>query len=399
MRRIALGVMSVLLGVVLAARAAQTSDVPALAEAAAMVDSGQYNLMDLDLSVTTETAGSALIAQMNSHYLTRTPTAKNQYTGLLAGKDLILILAESWQPDTADMRGAPALYRLRSEGAGITSFYTPDWYQGADGRTFALLTGLTPTTVENSASLAWVAEQSICLPFTAARCLAGQGYVCQAVLKEQDNRGVYISLGFSAAEVVPGSDLDAVSRTLPDLLDGGPFFVYYVWDDAGEEALTWLLDALDEAGRAADTAVCLLTGDRESLRGSLFLWGPGLEGAGTDIPCSELDVTPTLLNLFGLEYDSRFLTGRDIFSPADGPEMVSAAMPLVPLYGSAYADWVTDAGHYRAGEAVFFPAGDIFSGSQETARYVRQVCRLVYERYTFDRRAVENNYFRIVLGP
>ncbi|MBO5413225.1 MAG: LTA synthase family protein, partial [Clostridia bacterium] len=33
--------------------------------------------------------------------------------------------------------------------------------------------------------------------------------------------------------------------------------------------------------------------------------------------CSSLDVLPTVLNLFGFDYDSRLLMGRDIFSDSE----------------------------------------------------------------------------------
>ena len=33
-----------------------------------------------------------------------------------------------------------------------------------------------------------------------------------------------------------------------------------------------------------------------------------------DTACSSLDILPTLLNLFGFEYDSRLLMGTDVFS-------------------------------------------------------------------------------------
>ena len=37
-----------------------------------------------------------------------------------------------------------------------------------------------------------------------------------------------------------------------------------------------------------------------------------------DKPCYSVDIIPTLSNLFGLEYDSRLLAGRDILSDAPG---------------------------------------------------------------------------------
>ena len=388
------------LGTVLAALVGLRLLVPAPEEVrsvmASLPDGDECNILDLDLPVTTQTAGSALIAEMNSYYLTRTPTTKNACTGLLAGKNLILILAENWQPAT-DWTGSPSLYRLWGEGAEILDVYAPDWYQGGEGRAFALLTGLTPTTVEGQTAFHWAGEQKTFLPFALARSLTEAGYTTLAAVPEAGQEDGYAALGFSAVETGGTSDLDRVSRVLPD---AGPFFLYCVWtEDTGERALTWLLSTLAERGLANDTAICIFTGDFRPVRGGLVLWGPGLEGVQGSGPCSDLDVTPTLLNLFGIQYDSRFLFGRDLFATGGQTRLVFDAMPLVSLYGSAYSDWVTELGRFfSAPDSGFQTELDVFSTEQEEQRYVRQIRQMVYDRYVFARRALEENYFRLALG-
>ena len=50
-------------------------------------------------------------------------------------------------------------------------------------------------------------------------------------------------------------------------------------------------------------------------RSTWILWSGDMEEPVTvEKPCSSLDILPTLSNLFGLEYDSRLLMGRDVFS-------------------------------------------------------------------------------------
>ena len=45
-----------------------------------------------------------------------------------------------------------------------------------------------------------------------------------------------------------------------------------------------------------------------------FLWNAGMEEPViVDKACCSVDVLPTLLNLFGFDYDSRMYAGRDIF--------------------------------------------------------------------------------------
>ncbi len=373
----------------LAARAA----VPAAVTAAAMDmtwDKQLYNVLDMDRASLSGTAGSALLAETDSYFLGRSPTARHSLTGSLAGKDLILLLAEDWRPEQMDAGQSPALYRLWDGGAHFTEMYAPDWYQDQDGREFALLSGLVPTAVGDRTAMVWVGEHGTCLPFALARCLASAGYTCRAWAAGSDRDASYGALGFSTVEAGTGGDL---AGALDELARSRPYFAYGVLSGTdGESALARLWQALDERGLAEDTAICLITGNTEPLRGHLFLYGPGLADTQVTLPCSELDVTPTLLDLFGAAYDARFLSGRDMFAPAQpGPRA------LVSLYGSAYSDWVTDAGSYAAGESVFFPVDSRFD-SRQPDEYVSQVCREVYDRYAYARQVLESDYFRAVTG-
>lgn len=366
-----------------------------------MAQSHGYNILNLDLPLAPETAGSALIAEMNGYYLFRTPTAKNTYTGTLQGKNLILICADNWQPDLSDRTSCPTLYRLHQEGARITDIYRPDWYQEMDGREFALLTGIIPTNVNGQTSLIHSGEQDIYLPYTMARTLGAQGYDTVISYPDKAHEDFYRNAGFS--RFLPSEETDALSveAILPQLSADNPFFLCCIWTASdGEAALSTLWEHLRSQDMAEDTVLCILTGNSEDHRAQLFLWCANiLTGIVADLPCSELDVVPTLLNLFGAEYDSRFLSGRDIFAPVPETGQASAVTPLVSLYGSAYSDWVTDAGSYIADHSLFWQQGQIFETPREISTYVNEVNDLVYNRYIFARRVMENNYFQLVLSP
>ena len=56
----------------------------------------------------------------------------------------------------------------------------------------------------------------------------------------------------------------------------------------------------------------------ELFESSMIIWNPEMKGETVDKLCSNMDVLPTLSNLFGLEYDSRLLMGKDIFSSDEG---------------------------------------------------------------------------------
>lgn len=104
-----------------------------------------------------------------------------------------------------------------------------------------------------------------------------------------------------------------------------------------EYALEYLLDRLEEAGKL-ETTLIVLTGDHfpyalsteelASLAGdkvfedpfwqyknSFICWSGAMkEPIHVDDFCCTQDILPTVLNLLGLEYDSRLLTGTDVFS-------------------------------------------------------------------------------------
>lgn len=381
-----------LLTAVLAALVAARGSLPEQAEpamAAPAWDTERYNVLDLDLPAPKETAGSALVAELSRYFLSCRPTAKHEYTGALEGRDLIVLLAENWRVREPDSVRTPALYRLWQEGIRFSDVYAPDWYQGLEGREFALLSGLTPANVQDRPSMSFLAEKRTSLPFALAAAMGRAGYACRACPAGTGQEAAYQALGFGS--VMAGAPPE---EQLGELGRDGPFFLYASLPDAdGEASLERVLQALDEAGLADTAAVCLVTGGG-GLRGGLYLWAQGLEGLAVTEPCSELDVTPTLLDLFGVAYDARFLAGRDLLADSqdDGPG------PPVALYGSAYSDWVSDAGRYAGAEAVFSPAQDWPDSAQEQRLYVQRARQQIYDRYVFSRRVLECDYFRQTMG-
>ena len=384
MRRVIFTVLAAALAVIISLRVErEPSAVSALAPA--HWDAGRYNVMAEPYGAGgMQTAGSGARAEIESWFLGRVPTLKNGCTGLLAGQNVVLILAPDWQTDGS----SPVLDRLTSEGARFTNVYAPDWYQGPDGREFALLAGMTPVTVQERTALAWTGGQGICLPFALAQSMGRAGYDTWAFPARAGYEAAYGALGFGHV-MAPGA-------VLSDSLDGlgaGPWLAYQVLPGDGEEALASLMTALESRGLMRNTAVCVLTGSGEPLRGHMFLWGEGLSGLAVDMPCSELDITPTLLDLLGVEMDSRFFSGRDLFAPA-GEE---SGHP-VSLYGSAFSDWVTESGRYEAVRDLFVPAEGVNMSQTERERYVSRMRAEVYERYVYAGRVLQTDHFRAARG-
>ena len=186
-----------------------------------------------------------------------------------------------------------------------------------------------------------------------------------------------------------------------------------------EHALTYLLEQLEAAGIADDTVICLtadhypyalvtddvdyyqeLSGipdselDISRYRNTLIMWCGSMETPVTvDTPCSAIDIVPTLSNLFGLEYDSRLLSGRDVFAQNYNASQASTCMPLVILPTNRGNSWITAAGTYDAKTRTFTPNPGITVADD----YVDTVAALVDAKFSYARLLIQYDYAGVVL--
>jgi len=125
-----------------------------------------------------------------------------------------------------------------------------------------------------------------------------------------------------------------------DLDLSGPAKAYLACNIELEKAVAYLIQRLEEAGVAEKTAI-VLVGDHfpygltdkqyaelmgeeidsfNKFKSSLLFWVGGMEESiVVEEYCCNADVLPTILNLWGFDFDSRLLAGTDVFS--DGPHM------------------------------------------------------------------------------
>ena len=117
----------------------------------------------------------------------------------------------------------------------------------------------------------------------------------------------------------------------------------------------------------------------------LIIWTPSLEQAEpivVDTPTSTVDILPTLLNLFGCEWDSRLLPGRDVFSDK------------APLVFTLSYDWKSDLGTYYAGSGEFVPV----EGAEIPEGYVEATSADATNRINYCRGVLTTDYYRHVFG-
>ena len=195
-----------------------------------------------------------------------------------------------------------------------------------------------------------------------------------------------------------------------------------------EYALEYLLEALEEAD-LLDNTVIVITGDHypyslsddygynaagkltyynveenlASLYGympetdtdyninSLIIWTPSLSEADEQIvvsePVSSVDILPTLLNLFGCEFDSRLLVGRDVFA--------ENTQPLVIF--SNYS-WLTEKGYYNASDGSFTPDEGVSMSDEEIEEYIDEINTIVQNKKAFSQAVLDYDYYNIIYG-
>ena len=216
----------------------------------------------------------------------------------------------------------------------------------------------------------------------------------------------------------PSSDLEMMEASVDDYINSGePFHAYYMtfsghyqynWDNAMsaknhdavkdlpysepvkayiacnlelEYALEYLMQRLEEAGVADKTCIVLtndhypygLTEDEynelagqtldttfEKYRNSFICYVPGLsENIVVDEYCSTADILPTLLNLFGVDYDSRLLAGTDV---------LSSGLHVAVLSNKSF---LTKTFRYDAGTETAIPADESITVSDKLVKTYR----------------------------
>lgn len=117
----------------------------------------------------------------------------------------------------------------------------------------------------------------------------------------------------------------------------------------------------------------------------LIVWSGALENEEpivVDTPTAAIDILPTLLNLFGCEWDSRLLPGRDVFS--DKPALV---------FNLEY-DWKSELGTYYAGSGEFVAN----EGVTVPDGYIEATNTDVANRVNYCKGVLTSDYYRHVFG-
>ena len=237
----------------------------------------------------------------------------------------------------------------------------------------------------------------------------------------------------------PASDLDMVDVTVDDYINSDkPFMTYYVtvsghmgYKFAGnsmarknrqyvddlpysedvkgylatqielDRALESLIKHLEESGKLDDTVIVLVAdhypyalslSDINSVasykkddvieinRSNLIIWNSKMETIDVPKVASQIDVIPTVYNLFGIKYDSRLFVGKDILSDEPGLAIFSNR------------SWISDYGRYYSYNKKFV----LNEGKEVNDNYVKNMNDIVSNKLNISKLITSKNYYEVI---
>ena len=420
-----------------------------------LYSSNSYNVIEsIDFPKLAESTDDAMCKTTDEYLAQVVPTRKNSYTGLLQDYNLITICAESFCPWFISEELTPTLYKLSHTGIIFDNYYGTFQSVTTNGE-YTMCMGLYPDMSRTKTDSSFNVAGTNYLPFCLGNALKDKGYQTWGYhdyIGDFYNRNItHANMGytFKAADSGldmkidwPSSDLEMVEASVDDYLSSKePFHAYYMtfsghyqynWDNAMsdknrdavrdlpysepvkayiacnlelENALTYLMERLEQAGVANKTCI-VLTNDHypyglteeeynelagqtldttfEKYRNSFICYVPGLsENIVVDEYCSTADILPTLLNLFGVDYDSRLLAGADVLSNGIHMAILSDK------------SFLTKAFRYDAGTETVIPADESITVSDEQLEAYRLY---VDNKFQMSSNIVNSDYYAHVFG-
>ena len=400
----------------------------------------EYNITKLNF----KNSDNEEINEINKYIKNNIPTKKNIYTGLLKDKNLIFILAESFNYMAVKKDITPNLYKLFNEGYTFDNFYNPLFpVSTADGQ---YLTDISLFPSDASHSL--VNSNKNYIPYSLAHMFDKDSYKTFSYHNykydyyERDK--YYPNMGFNIYKGIGNglnmddtrSDYDLVKSSIDEYINEDKFFTYYLtisghapynkdnkmsiknldkldkYDYSDnvkyylstqielDNMIGLLFDRLKENNKLDDTVIVLVPDhvpyglsidemnelsneDRNDefykYKSNLVIYNKDINKyKSNDNYCSNIDILPTMLNLYGFDFDSRLFIGRDILSNNDG----------VVVFGNR--NIVTK--NYRYSNMKDSIYGDISNKDIDILK------NEVYMKYRISRLILENNYYNYLFN-
>lgn len=404
----------------------------------------EYNIEDIDFLSINETKD---LEDLSYYFSVDTPTYKNEYTSMFKDKNLIFIMAETFNMIAVDKKRTPTLYKLVNEGFNFTNFYSPTIYSTIGGE-FQLLTGLYPATD----FLSIFKSGKNTFTYGLANVFKDNSYDTFAYHNNTytfQSRDKYLaSLGFTNFKACKNglellmdcewlaSDVSLIETTFDEYISSEKFMTFYAtvsghgdyfkghtygdkYIDLVEgnystgikyylaaqieldKALELLISKLEKENILEDTVI-VLAGDHhpyylsideineassytkdsvvEIDHSNLIIYNSQMTPTQIGKVGSQIDIIPTVYNLFGITYDSRLFAGKDILSTTPG----------LAIFGDR--SWTSDYGTYFSSTDKFIlKENQIISDT-----YVDNMNELVASRINLSNQILKTNYYKYI---
>lgn len=418
-----------------------------------ILNKDEYNITEIDFEELSKNQSDETLKEINEYLSTQEPTNKNEYTGIFEGKNLIVIVGESFSSLAIREDLTPTLYKLANTGFEFQNFYTPLFpVSTADGE-YLTDTSLLP------AEGVWSIEKmdGKTIPYSYGNVFKSQGYKTFAYHNykydyykrneyfETMGYDTYLANGNGLEEKMdftkdnPTSDYEMINATIGDYINEDKFVAYYItmsghmdygmensmvqknWDKVKDlpysdkakgylatqieldKAVEKIITELENAGKLEDTVI-LISGDHypyglteneikelspynmdgyinytfEKFHMPLIIYNENVnENIKIEKYASSLDILPTMLNLFGVKFDSRLLMGKDIFSDSEQFVIFSDR------------SFITSKGKYDSSTEKFIS----FTSENVDKEYVKKIKNKIYLKYRISRLILESDYY------
>lgn len=207
------------------------------------------NVLPIQFDKLTENEGQEVLKSLHQYVEKRTPTKKNEYTGMFRDYNLIFMTAEGFAPYCVDETITPTLYKLLNTGFQFENYYVPLWHTSTSDGEFANCTGLLPDE-----QFSFSRSAKVSMPFLLPAFFENEGVSSLAFHNgslsyydrylTHENIGYFFKAGSSGklpdaqwqeqmfqmenGKLWPPSDLEMMQATMGDYVEQPRFHAYYM---------------------------------------------------------------------------------------------------------------------------------------------------------------------------
>lgn len=409
------------------------------------------NVLNFDFDSLIQSADSDNVRELHQYFSRRTPSSKNEKTGMFKGCNLVLITAEAFSGLILDPVRTPTLYKMYNEGFQLTNYYVPDWGTSTTDGEYAFLTGTIPKA--GVWSFYYSALYGNDMPLTMSRQLKDLGYNAYAYHGhdyDYYSRDMYLEnlgykyraygYGLDVEKTWPESDVQVVEQSYMDFVNNEPFTAYYM-SISGHREFTFTGNYIADENHHLvreepfSTNVQAYIACQLEFERSMELLLQKLEEAGTldnTVFVITADhypnglTTSEISELLGHDVETNFEIFKNtciIYKPGMTPEVIDAPtshLDLLPTISNLFGlefdsrlymgrdifsdaeplvmfrnrSWITDKASYNADTDTLTSRTEIPVDDD----YLRRISNEVSNRFTVSTRILDYDYWRILFG-